>query len=300
MDEEFICNLCARRCNARRTESLGGGACGCGTLAYVSRAAAHFGEEPCISGERGSGAVFFSGCPLRCVFCQNAEISRAPFFGKPFDSAGLRRLFERLCRQGVHNINLVSPTQYADVIARALERPLGVPVVWNSNGYETVETLRTLRGRVQIYLPDVKYSNDALAVRLSGVKNYFETSREAVLEMIEQTGPCRFDENGMLKSGVIVRHLVLPGQLDNSRGVIDWFARECAPRGAYFSLMTQYTPMNDLAGFEDINRTLTRRECERIEEYLFNTGIENGFVQDRESATCEMLPSFDMTGVEDV
>ena len=298
MVNEFVCNLCARNCSAYRTPSHGDGVCGCGTTAYVSRAAAHFGEEPCISGKRGSGTVFFSGCPLRCVFCQNSQISRSPFYGREFDAKGLRQLFDKLAAQGVHNINLVSPTQYSAVIEEALKEPLTVPVVWNSNGYEKLETLRTLNGKVQIYLPDMKYSDDALGARLSGVDDYFNTAKAAIDEMITQTGPCAFDENGMLISGVIVRHLVLPGHLDNSRGVIDWFAHECAPRGAYFSLMTQYTPMNDLSKFEDINRTLSRRECTKIEDYLYYSGIINGFVQDRESATCELLPSFDFTGIE--
>ena len=293
----FVCRLCARRCGAARSRSEGGGACGCGSLAYVARAAAHFGEEPCISGVHGSGTVFFSGCPLSCVFCQNAKISRAPFYGKALDAAGLREVFLRLADSGVHNINLVSPTQYANVISYALEKPLPVPVVWNSNGYERAETLRMLEGKVQIYLPDVKYSDDALALRLSGAPRYFEAARESVAEMYRQTGPCVLDGEGMLQGGVIVRHLALPSHLGNSRGVIDWFAQSYADKGTLFSLMTQYTPENDLASYPDIARTLSRREVKLLEDYLFTSGITGGFTQERRSATDEMVPDFDLTGL---
>lgn len=289
------CSACPRLCGADRR--LGGGYCRSPEAAAVSRAALHFGEEPCISGTRGSGTVFFSGCNLRCVFCQNHEISRGGE-GKPVSVHGLREIFRRLAGEGAHNINLVTPSHYARVIAEALSGfDPGVPVVWNSSGYDRVETLRQLEGLVQIYMPDLKYSDPALAAKYSAAPDYPETALAAIREMYRQTGPCETDENGLLRSGVLIRHLILPGSAENTLGVIDMVEDNFPPEGIFFSLMSQYTPMPGLERFPELQRRLTREEYDRCVSYLDFSGIENGFLQELSSATDEMIPDFDGTGV---
>jgi putative pyruvate formate lyase activating enzyme len=269
------------------------GFCGAPALPVVARAARHDWEEPCISGSRGSGAVFFSGCNLGCVYCQNREISRS-IRGKPLDAPALRELFARLRDSGVHNINLVTATPYADVIAEALEVPPGIPVVWNCGGYERVETLRMLEGKIDVYLPDMKYADDHLAKELSGAGDYFEIADAAIREMVRQTGPCRIDDVGLLQRGVLVRHLVLPGFLANSKDVLEWFA-DAFPKGeAMLSLMAQYTPN----GFGGPERRLREEEWREVADYLYMLGIRSGYVQELSSAEGEYVPSFDGTGVE--
>lgn len=262
----------------------------------LARAALHFGEEPCISGERGSGTVFFSGCSLRCVYCQNRQISRGDF-GREVSVDRLRAVFEELIEQGAHNINLVNPTHFASAIAKALETPLPVPVVYNSGGYDRVDTLRRLEGKIQVYLPDMKYALPGPAARYSGAADYPQTAMNAIGEMVRQTGPYRLDGEGMLIGGVLIRHLVLPHNMTNTRRVIDWVA-ETFPKGSVlFSLMSQYTPCGDLSRYPEIDRRLTRREQEAAEAYLFQSGIEDGFVQERSAAGTEYIPAFDLTGV---
>ena len=286
------CMLCPRLCGVDR-QAGETGFCGAPPLPVVARAARHDWEEPCISGSRGSGAIFFSGCNLGCVYCQNREISRS-IKGKQLDAAQLRALFARLRDSGVHNINLVTGTPYADVIAQALEVPPGIPVVWNSGGYERPETLRMLEGKIDIYLPDMKYADDGLARRLSGVADYFVTADAAIREMRRQTGPCLFDEDGLLTRGVLVRHLVLPGHLANSKDVLEWFA-DTFPKGdVLLSLMAQYTP-NGSGGPE---RRLREEEWREVADYLYMLGIRSGYVQELSSAEGEYVPSFDGTGVE--
>ena len=208
---EIICNDCPRRCGAKRGEKIPGGLCASPLLPTLVRAAPHFGEEPCISGTRGSGALFFSGCNLRCVFCQNREISRKSV-GKTLTVTELRDLMLRLRDQGVHNINLVTPSHFSRAIAKALEGlELGIPVVWNSSGYESVETLKRLEGLVQIYMPDYKYSKSALAKRYSLAEDYPRVAREAIREMFRQRGAFVMDGEGILQSGVLIRHLILRG-----------------------------------------------------------------------------------------
>ncbi len=293
----MICDICPRECRAERSELDGGGLCGCGMNALVARAAAHFGEEPCISGTRGSGAVFFGGCSLRCVFCQNAQISRKPF-GKILDANGLRAVIDKLAQSGVHNINLVSGTHFTPLIASALEKPLGIPVVWNSSGYEKPETLRLLENMVQIYLPDMKYSDAALASRYSGAHDYPETAKAAILEMYRQVGDYELDGDGLLKKGVVIRHLALPGALDNTRGVIDWVGSTFRKGAVLFSLMGQYTPCGELTDSPELKRPLYKREYEKLCDYLYESGIEDGFVQQLSSAKKDFIPAFDLTGVE--
>ena len=262
----------------------------------LARAALHFWEEPCISGKRGSGTVFFSGCSLRCVFCQNREISEKGF-GADVSVERLREIFDQLVDKGAHNINLVNPTHFVPAIAQALERPLPVPVVYNTGGYDRVEALRCLEGKIQVYLPDMKYALPGPASRYSGAPDYPEVARAAILEMVRQTGPYRLDEEGMLTSGVLIRHLILPRNLENTRRVIDWVAGTFPSGTVLFSLMSQYTPCGDLSRVPEIDRRLTRREQEAAEEYLFVSGIEDGFVQERDSAAEEYIPPFDLTGV---
>lgn len=294
--EEVRCNACPRRCGAVRTETSGRGVCGMGVLPRLARATAHMWEEPCISGKRGSGAIFFSGCPLKCVFCQNRQIS-AEGFGKTVSVARLREIFLELASSGVHNINLVNPTHYIDSIIEACSGGLPVPLVWNSGGYETVDSLRRLDGIVDIYLPDMKYALETPAARYSAAVNYPETAKKAILEMFRQTGPYVMDGDGLLRSGVVIRHLILPGNLDNTRAVIDWVASEFGPGDVLFSLMSQYTPCGDLADFPELTRRLTPAEYEEATAYLEASDIEDGFYQELSSAEEEYIPDFDLTGV---
>ncbi len=290
------CSLCPRRCGADRAAGQTG-FCGAPETPVVARAAPHFGEEPCISGTRGSGAVFFAGCNLRCVFCQNYALSRNQL-GREITVQRLRDIFLELRDQGVHNINLVTPSHDARAIAQALDGlELGVPVVWNSSGYESVETLRMLEGLVQIYLPDLKYADAALAARYSAAPDYPETARVAILEMFRQTGPFRMDGDGLLQSGVLIRHLILPEQGDNSRRVIDWVSDTFEPGDVLFSLMSQYTPMGELSAFPELRHTVSPALNAAIYAHLLDSRIEDGFYQDLEAATGEMIPKFDGTGV---
>ena len=260
----------------------------------VARAALHQWEEPCISGTQGSGTVFFSGCTLRCVFCQNHSISHE-HFGKAISTAQLRGIFEDLVAQGAHNINLVSPTPYALAIREALETPLGVPVVWNTGGYERVETLRTMEGKVQIWLPDLKYADNALAEKYSGAADYFERTTEAILEMYRQVGPYVM-EGGLLKSGVVIRHLMLPGALANTKAVMDWVAEHFKNGEVLFSLMAQYTPQEGAEGL--LTRRVTKMEYRAALSYMENLGIVDGYQQDAASAKREYTPDFDLTGIK--
>ena len=289
----MICTLCPRRCGALRTKADGNGFCGMPELPVVARTMLHQWEEPCISGTRGSGAVFFSGCVLGCVFCQNGKISRERF-GKPVSAARLREIFEELIAQGAHNIDLVSPTPYVPAILKALEAPLPVPVVWNTGGYERVETLRKLEGKVQIWLPDMKYADNALAKAYSGAADYFETAAAAIREMHRQAGDWVM-EDGLLKRGVVIRHLLLPGALDNAKTVMDWVAETFRPGQVLFSLMAQYTPQPGAEGL--LARRVTGGEYRAALAYMRNVGILDGYCQDSSSAREEYTPAFDLSGV---
>ncbi len=289
----MICDLCPRRCGAERTETEGRGYCAMPAGPVVARAALHRWEEPVISGTRGSGAVFFSGCSLRCVFCQNHDVS-ATGFGKPVSVARLREIFRELAARGAHNVNLVTPTHFAPWIREALEEDPGVPVVWNSGGYERVETLRTLEGKVDVYLPDLKYADAALSAELSAAPDYFEAATAAILEMYRQTGPFVL-EDGLLRRGVLIRHLVLPGRLENTRRCIDWVSRTFRPGEVLFSLMSQYTPQPGAVGL--LARRVTAAEYRAAATYMVNCGVTDGFTQERTSAREEYTPPFDLTGV---
>lgn len=290
------CNLCPRQCGAERTETIGNGFCRMPELPVVARAALHHWEEPPISGTRGSGTIFFSGCSLGCVFCQNEEISHKDF-GKTISVDRLGEICGELAAQGAHNLNFVNPTHYAHVVRQTAEQfPQNIPIVWNSGGYDRVEILRSLEGRVDIYLPDLKYVDTAAALRYSAAADYPETAKAAIREMVRQTGPCQFDEAGILQCGVIIRHLILPGQLSGAKAVMDWVAEEFQPGTVLFSLMSQYTPWGRASEFPEIDRKLRKSEIRAAQAYMENLGLE-GFSQDADSAQRDYTPSFDLTGI---
>lgn len=290
-----ICSQCPRHCRVDRLTGIG--FCHVPEAPVVARAAAHFGEEPCISGTRGSGTVFFAGCNLQCVFCQNHAISRGGT-GKVLTVGELRDVFLRLRDTGVHNINLVTPSHYAYTIAQALEGlDLSIPVVWNSSGYDSVDALRMLDGKIQVYMPDLKYSDASLAKRYSKAQDYPEVALAAIREMYRQTGPYQLDGDGILQKGLLVRHLILPRRPKNTKGVIDLLA-DALPRGMFlFSLMSQYTPMPGLEAFPELQETVSPALAEFCYNYMVKRGITDGYYQDPESATDEMIPDFDLTGV---
>lgn len=295
---EYICNDCPRKCGVLRCDDVPSGICRSLALPSVSRAAPHFGEEPCISGSLGSGTIFFTGCNLRCVFCQNHEISHGEG-GKRVSPGELRDIMLRLRDQGVHNINLVTPTHFARVIREALgELELGIPVVWNSSGYESVETLRSLEGLVQIYMPDFKYAKPPVAAKYSAAVDYPAVASAAILEMYRQTGPYVLDSEGIMRSGVLIRHLILPGQELNSMDVIDFVAESFPEDSVLFSLMCQYTPMPGLEAFPELHARVSSETNEFLCGYMRKCGISSGYWQEVESATDEMIPAFDLTGVE--
>ena len=292
----MICSLCPRRCKAIRDESHGEGRCGMPSLPVCARAALHRWEEPCLTGSVGAGTVFFSGCTLGCVFCQNGPISRANY-GRTISEAELYAAFERLKEQGAACIELVTPSQFSHVLARVLARPVpgGLPVVWNSGGYERVETLRALKGKVDVYLPDLKYVTPALAERYSGAADYPDAAKAAITEMYRQRGPALWSD-GLLKSGVLIRHLVLPGQVAEARRVMDWVASAFPPGAVLFSLLAQYTPVGSLDSFPELCRPLRPSELRAAREYMENLGLA-GYAQELDSVGAEFIPVFDLTGL---
>lgn len=278
-------------------ESAGAfGYCRLGMMPVVARAALHHWEEPCISGTRGAGTVFFSGCNLHCVYCQNYEISELRK-GKEISIERLRQIYGELIAKGAHNIDLVTPTHFTHAIYQSLRDPLPVPVVYNCGGYESVHTVAFLRKKIQIWLPDLKYSESAPASRYSDAPDYFDKAAAAIEQMFRQTGPYEMDGNGLLRKGVIIRHLILPGQIENTKGVLRYVAETFAPGDVLFSLMRQYIPCGRAAEFPEINRRLTDEEYEEAESYMEALGIEDGYVQQKESSDKAFIPAFDGTGV---
>ena len=288
------CTLCPRQCGGDRTK--GRGRCRMPEAPVLARAALHQWEEPPLSGSRGAGTVFFSGCSLGCVFCQNDSISQKDF-GREVSLSRLREVFFELIDAGAHNIDLVNPTHYAHAVAQALEEPLPVPVVWNSGGYDRVETLTALAGKIDIYLPDFKYPDREGAEKYAGAADYPEVAQAAIREMVRQTGPYELDGEGILKKGVIIRHLLLPGRLAQAKAVMDWVAETFPPGTVLFSLMSQYTPWGDLARCPELDRRLRKSEIRAAAAYMDNLGLE-GFRQEAEAAQARYIPAFDLTGVE--
>lgn len=294
---EYICRDCPRNCGVLRSDSACGGVCASPALPRIARAAPHFGEEPCISGTRGAGTIFFTGCNLRCVFCQNHEISRASV-GATVSVDELRGIMLRLRDEGVHCIDLVTPTHYARAIEKALTGlQLGIPVVWNSSGYDSVETLKRMEGLIQVYMPDLKYMLKYPAGRYSAAPDYPEVATAAIREMFRQRGRYIMDDNGILLSGVLVRHLILPEQEENSMQVIDFIEREFNLGDILFSLMSQYTPISGMERFPELCGRVDERTNRALISYMRRCGITEGYWQETTAATDEMIPDFDGTGV---
>ena len=297
LEQQNHCTLCPRQCGADRTQDQG--FCGGGPKAKIARAALHFWEEPCISGEEGSGTVFFSGCPLQCCFCQNHKISNGNF-GREVSTARLGEIFLELQAQGANNINLVTAGHYAPQVIEALgfvKGRLHIPVVYNSSGYEEMSTLRLLEGYVDIYLPDLKYMDNQRAQRYSGAANYVEKATAAILEMYRQAGPAVFDEAGHMKKGMIVRHMVLPGGIKDACAVLEWLKENLPLDNVWVSVMSQYTPFYKSGEYPEIHRRLNQKEYNAVLDALDSLEIENGFVQELSSAKEEYTPDFCLQGV---
>lgn len=280
------CRLCPRQCGVDR-ENGQRGFCGCPGTALVAKAMLHKWEEPALAGPGGSGAVFFGGCTLGCSYCQNAAIS-GHAAGQAMDSAQLRRVFEDLIAQGAENIDLVTPTQFLPTILPALEPKLPVPVVYNCGGYESVQTLNALEGRVDIYLPDLKYADPKLASSLSGAADYFPVATAAIREMVRQTGPVQWQGDKILR-GTVIRHLILPGQVENSLKILDWIGETFRPGEVLVSLMRQYTPMGNQQ--PPMDRRITDEEYDAVLSWMFLNDLE-GFTQEAQSADSGFIPDF--------
>ena len=291
------CRLCPRNCRVNRKERTG--FCGEKDGIRCARAALHYWEEPCISGTRGSGAVFFSGCSLKCCYCQNYQISQEGL-GKEISPEKLARIFLDLQEQGAHNINLVTGTHFLPGILTALDlaRPiLSIPVVYNCGGYEKPEVIRLLDGYVDIYLPDLKYFDPELSARYSGARDYFAQASQAVSAMISQTGSPVFDEDGIMQKGVIIRHMVLPGSRKDSISILRWIREHLPEEGFLLSLLSQYTPFYKSCEYPQINRRLTTYEYDKVLEEAISLGLTRGFMQEKSSAKEEYTPPFDLEGL---
>ena len=297
-----FCNVCPRSCKVDRKQSIHdkgrAGYCRSGMLPIVSRAALHHWEEPCISGTRGAGTVFFAGCNLSCVYCQNYEISEL-MHGEEISVERLRQIYFELIAQGAHNIDLVTPTHFTHAIFQSLREPLPVPVVYNCGGYESVHTVAFLRKKIQCWLPDLKYSLREPAARYSDAPDYFEKATAAIEQMYRQTGPYEIGSDGILKKGVLIRHLILPGNLENTKGVLRYVAETFAPGQVLFSLMRQYVPWGRAAEFPEINRRLTEEEYNEAEACMEELGIVDGYTQEADSSDAVYIPAFNGAGVRE-
>ena len=294
MQELISCNICPHNCEINR---LNGevGRCKATDKVKVALASIHNFEEPCISGEKGSGTVFFSNCNLRCIFCQNYKISQLGL-GKEISIEELADIFIDEQNKNVENINLVTPTMYVYQIIEAIKiarsKGLYIPIVYNSNGYENVETIKKLKGYIDIYLPDLKYSNDKISYKYSGIKHYFESATAAIKEMYNQVGNPVLDENGIMKKGLIIRHLVLPNNLQNSKDILKWI-NDNIDKKVFVSIMAQYFPTHMAKEFPEINRKLTKDEYEEIENYLYSLDLDNGYIQELGEHEEEYVPDFE-------
>ncbi|MFQ7249295.1 MAG: radical SAM protein [Ruminococcus sp.] len=293
------CTLCPRMCRVDRTAGEKG-FCGMGVAVQGARAALHMWEEPCISGKKGSGAIFFSGCTLKCVFCQNREIAEGKY-GKEISSQRLTEIFLELQGNGAANINLVTAGHFVvpvkEALLRAKEQGLAIPVIYNSGGYERVETLRFLEPVVDVWLPDFKYMDGRLAREYSKAEDYPQTAKKALEEMVRQAGECRFDKEGYIQKGVIVRHLILPGHTRDSMEILSYLHKTYGEH-IYISVMNQYTPLPQVKDLEPLNRKVTRREYRRVLDFALELGIEQGYFQEGETAKESFIPLFDYEGLE--
>ena len=291
------CNICPRNCNVDRSVAVG--FCSMSDKVKIARAALHMWEEPCISGEQGSGTVFFSGCNMKCVYCQNKDISTGGF-GKEITVRQLAQTFLNLQSQGALNINLVTPTHYTLQIVQAVKlarrQGLVLPIVYNTSGYEKVETLRLLEGIVDVWLPDFKYIDSETAKKYSRAADYPQIAMAAIDEMVRQAGQCVFDADGIIQKGVVIRHLVLPTQAEQAKRIVKYLHEKYADK-IFISIMSQYTPCTDLSAFPEIDRKTTQAEYDRVVDYAVNIGVENGFIQDGEAASESFIPPFDLEGV---
>lgn len=293
----MLCNLCPRNCNTDRDKTLG--YCGMPNTLKISRAALHMWEEPCISAENGSGTVFFSGCNMGCVYCQNKDISHGGF-GKEISEERLAEIFLELQNKSAHNINLVTPTHYTPQIVTAVKKAremgLKIPVVYNTSGYEKAENIHLLKDTVDVYLPDFKYMSADTAKKYSHCTDYPQVVKKAIDAMVKQTGPCVFDQDGVVQKGTVVRVLVLPGFKEEAKSIIEYLYTTYGD-DIFISIMSQYTPCTDLENYPEINRKLTCEEYDDVIDFAVELGLENGFVQEGESASESFIPPFNLEGV---
>lgn len=289
------CTLCPHNCKVNRLEGERG-RCYCNDKLRIALASLHYYEEPCISGKNGSGTVFFSNCNLNCIYCQNHEISQE-HKGKDITVEELANIFLDEQEKGANNINLVTPTSYVYHIIEALDiakkRGLSIPIIYNTNGYENVETIELLKGYIDVYLPDLKYYSNELSKKYSRIDNYFEVAKSDIKKMYEQVGTPIFNEDGIIQKGVIIRHLVLPNHILNSKHILKW-VKENLPNDIYISVMAQYFPTYKAKHDELINRKLTKKEYKQIEEYLYSLDLENGYIQELGEHEEEYVPAFDI------
>ena len=290
----YKCEICPRKCEVNRNNNQIGW-CKSTDRVKIGLYSTHDFEEPCISGDKGSGTVFFSNCTMNCIFCQNYEISQLGK-GKEISIEELANIFIKQQEKGVHNINLVTPTSYVYQIIEAIKiakaKGLNIPIVYNTNGYENIETIKALNGYVDVYLPDLKYAEEKLAIEYSGAKNYFEVATNAIKEMIKQVGNIKLNEDGIIQKGVIIRHLVLPNHIENSKKVLLWI-KQNLPNDIYVSIMAQYFPTYKAKENQKLNRKLTKKEWKQIEKYVEEIDIENGFIQELGDHEEEYVPKWD-------
>ncbi len=293
----MICNLCPRKCNIDRANKSG--YCHVSENPTLARAALHFYEEPCISGKSGSGAIFFSGCNMGCIYCQNEEISHGKVGREISDSRLLEIMFE-LKEKGALNINLVTPTHYVHklipLLKEAKNHGLNIPIIYNTSSYECVESLKALEGLIDVYLPDFKYINSELSSKYSNAPDYPDVATAAIKEMVRQNPECIFDDNGLIKKGVIIRHLILPGHIKESEKVLDYLYREFGD-SVYMSIMNQYTPCMEHIDFPNLNRTLTKREYDKVVNFAIDLGITNAYIQEGRTQSDSFIPAFDYEGL---
>ena len=290
------CTICPHKCGINRLEG-NKGRCKCDDKLKIALASLHMFEEPCISGENGSGTVFFSNCNLNCIYCQNYEISNLGK-GKEITVDHLAEIFLKQQKKGAHNINLVTPTMYVYQIIEAIKiaklKGLNIPIIYNSNGYENVETIHLLNGYIDVYLPDLKYYTNELSKKYSKVDNYFETATNAIREMYNQVGMAQFDKDGLIKKGVIIRHLVLPNHLQNTKNILKWIKNNM-PNDIYVSVMAQYFPTYKAKEDDLINRKLNKKEYKEVLDYLYSLYLENGYIQELGEHEEEYVPNFDLS-----